>query len=647
MSTSPARRIRRSLPRRGSGLTSRRSSAATLAILIAGAVAICAGVAVYLTGAATGFEQSTINKRFQLRHVPPPRGISLVNIDDVTFSDLQKRWPLRRSLHAQVIDRIAAAHPKEIVYDVQFTEPSAPSEDLALYRAVARAGGAVLATIEIDDHGHTNVLGGDQNLAAVHAQAAASNLLNQSDGSGHSLVTSFPYAISGLRTVGVTAAERATGVGISGASFPSGGALIDYRGGSGTFPAVSFSHVLRGEFDPSIFRNQIVVVGVSDPTLQDVHPTPMSGSNLMSGPEVQANAIWTALHGLPLHTVPPVVNVALIILMGMLVPLGRLRLRILPMALAAPMIAGLFLFASQLAFDHGLILAVVSPMFSLALGTVGALVTSHVVESQARQRVSLDNELLEERVHERTEELRETQLEIVRRLGQAAESRDGETGLHIERMSRLCQRLARAVGMSVEEADLLRHASVMHDVGKIGIPDRVLLKAGSFTREEWETMKSHTTIGAVILAGSRSPLVRMAETVALTHHERWDGSGYPAGLRREEIPLVGRICAICDVFDALLSKRPYKDAWSMPAAVQEIRGQSGRHFDPQLVDAFLELVPELEQELLRGALPVTPPREALTRRGSTPRSGAAQAGAPPAAIDGLPGLRPAGAEAAG
>jgi response regulator RpfG family c-di-GMP phosphodiesterase len=326
------------------------------------------------------------------------------------------------------------------------------------------------------------------------------------------------------------------------------------------------------------------------------------------------------------------------------------------MALVAPLIGVGFLVAAQLLFDRGLVIAVVAPMTSLGLATVGALVTSHLIESQERRRVSRDNEVLEERVRERTEELRETQLEIVRRLGQAAESRDGETGLHIERMSRLCQRLGRSVGMSVEEAELLRQASLMHDVGKIGIPDRVLLKEGSFTPEEWETMKSHTTIGAVILAGSRSPLVRMAETIALTHHERWDGSGYPAGLRGTEIPLVGRICAICDVFDALLSRRPYKEAWSLPAAVQEIRRQSGKHFEPKLVEAFLALVPGLEDELVQVTPPVTPPPGALTRRPeleppgpvSDRVSGPPSSGTPiplPAGLDPLPRLRPAPAEA--
>jgi CHASE2 domain-containing sensor protein len=606
---------------------------------------VCAGAALYLTGVLGGFEQSTINARFQLRHVPKPRGIVVVAVDSDTFASLQRQWPFKRRLHARMVNKIAAGRPREIVYDVQFTEPTEPRQDYLLYQAVKRAGGAVLATSEFNDRGGSNVLGGDANLAKINAEAGASNLSNTSDGSGHSLMTGFQYSIAGHRTLAVAAAERATGIGLSPSGFPSGGALIDFRGGPGTFPTVSFSRVYKGEVDPAVFRNQIVVVGVSAPTLQDVHPTPTTtGSSLMSGPEVQANAIWTAIHGLPLRSLPLSINLILIVLMGMVVPLGRLRLRILPLALAAPALGALYLFTAQLSFSAGEIIAVVAPMCSLGLGTAGALVTSHLVETSERRRVSQDNELLEERVRERTEELRETQLEIVRRLGQAAESRDGETGLHIERMSRLCQWVGRAMGMSVEEADLLRHASVLHDVGKIGIPDRVLLKSGRFTDEEWETMKTHTTIGAVILAGSRSPLVRMAETIALTHHERWDGSGYPAGLRGREIPLVGRIAAVCDVFDALLSKRPYKDAWSLSQALKEIRAQSGRHFEPQVVEVFLSVVPRLEEDLLGMTPPATPPRGALSRR---PAESASQPAGPldvPAG-EALPRLRPAGADA--
>jgi putative two-component system response regulator len=164
-------------------------------------------------------------------------------------------------------------------------------------------------------------------------------------------------------------------------------------------------------------------------------------------------------------------------------------------------------------------------------------------------------------------------------------------------MSELCQRLALAAGMDAEEAELVRHASAMHDVGKIAIPDSILRKPGPLSEDEWELMKRHTTIGADLLAGSRSPVVQMGEVIARTHHERWDGTGYPAGLAGEDIPLVGRICAVADVFDALISVRPYKAAWTVEATLAEIARQSGRQFDPRLAALLLDMGPELTREL--------------------------------------------------
>jgi putative two-component system response regulator len=169
-------------------------------------------------------------------------------------------------------------------------------------------------------------------------------------------------------------------------------------------------------------------------------------------------------------------------------------------------------------------------------------------------------------------------------------------------MSRLGERLALAAGFTVEDAELLRHASALHDVGKIGIPDRVLLKPDRLDDEELAIMRTHTEIGASILAGSRSRLLQLAEVVASTHHERWDGAGYPAGLRGEEIPLAGRISTICDVFDALTSERPYKAAWSVEEALAEIARLSGRQFDPDLVPVFLGMWP-VESERVRTAVP--------------------------------------------
>ncbi|MDX5151901.1 MAG: response regulator [Acidiferrobacterales bacterium] len=202
---------------------------------------------------------------------------------------------------------------------------------------------------------------------------------------------------------------------------------------------------------------------------------------------------------------------------------------------------------------------------------------------------------LERLVQERTRELHDTRLQIVRKLGRAAEFRDNETGNHIIRMSKIAALLAQASGMNEYECDLLLNAAPMHDIGKIGIPDRILLKNGKFDPEEWGIMKTHTLIGADILAGDDSEVLKMAESIALTHHEKWDGTGYPAGLAGEAIPLVGRITAIADVFDALTSERPYKHAWPVSQAVEYIKAHAGTHFDPDLAAKFLDLMPQIQQ----------------------------------------------------
>ncbi len=199
--------------------------------------------------------------------------------------------------------------------------------------------------------------------------------------------------------------------------------------------------------------------------------------------------------------------------------------------------------------------------------------------------------VLEDMVRARTEELRHTRLQIVQRLGMAAEYRDEETGNHILRMSHICALLARSIGWSEADCDLILNASPMHDIGKIGIPDAILLKPGKFEPHEWEIMKTHAAIGSRLLEGDDSDLMRMAREIALTHHEKWDGSGYPNGLAGEAIPQAGRIAALADVFDALTSVRPYKKAWTVDAAVDLIKENSGRHFDPALVEAFVQELP--------------------------------------------------------
>ena len=209
------------------------------------------------------------------------------------------------------------------------------------------------------------------------------------------------------------------------------------------------------------------------------------------------------------------------------------------------------------------------------------------------RRIREQNELLERRVRERTTELYETRLEIVRRLGKAAEYRDNETGFHIVRMSKYSELVARAMGLNDNVAELILHASPMHDIGKLGIPDGILLKPGRLEPWEWQIMKTHTDIGADILDGHHSRLLQMAARIARAHHEKWDGSGYPRGLREKDIPLEARIVAVADVFDALTSRRPYKEPWSVEASLDEIRRLTGSHFDPAVVKAFLAVVPKV------------------------------------------------------
>jgi PAS domain S-box-containing protein/putative nucleotidyltransferase with HDIG domain len=186
-------------------------------------------------------------------------------------------------------------------------------------------------------------------------------------------------------------------------------------------------------------------------------------------------------------------------------------------------------------------------------------------------------------------ELEQAQFEMLARLAAVAEFRDDDTGQHTRRVADLSVTIAKRLGLPEAETELIRLAAPLHDVGKIAIPDAILGKRGKLTVDEFEEMKTHTTIGAQMLAGSAFALLEMAEEIALTHHEKWDGSGYPAGLAGEAIPIVGRIVAVADVFDALTHSRPYKPAWSTAKAVAEITSQAGRHFDPQVLDAFVSV----------------------------------------------------------
>ncbi|MFP4477564.1 MAG: HD domain-containing phosphohydrolase [Desulfatibacillaceae bacterium] len=189
--------------------------------------------------------------------------------------------------------------------------------------------------------------------------------------------------------------------------------------------------------------------------------------------------------------------------------------------------------------------------------------------------------------------IREASLDTIMRLSRAAEYKDDHTGEHIQRMSRYAVSIARAMGLGQKVCDSILYATPMHDVGKIGIPDRILLKPMRLDPEEWRIMKRHTLIGAQILSGSEVGFIKLAEVVAMTHHERWDGNGYPNGLAGTKIPLAGRIAAVADVFDALISRRPYKDAMSVDESFAIIEEGRGIRFDPDVVDAFFSVEEEI------------------------------------------------------
>lgn len=221
----------------------------------------------------------------------------------------------------------------------------------------------------------------------------------------------------------------------------------------------------------------------------------------------------------------------------------------------------------------------------------GTLRIRNLLETRILQAQLLDlNGALQEKVAARTQELERAQVEILERLAQAAEFRDDDTGHHPVRVGKLSGRIAQILGLPELQCRMLERAAPLHDVGKVGIPDAILLKPGRLTTEEFEIIKTHTTIGSRILSGSDFPLLQMAEEIALTHHEHWDGTGYSPGLGGEDIPLVGRIVAVADVFDALTSDRPPRKAWTVERAIEEIQVQSGHKFDPRVVEAFLRVM---------------------------------------------------------
>ena len=351
------------------------------ATVLTGAVLACYAAEVF-----RGAELDSVDARFSIRgEQPPPGDVVVVAIDDVSFGELQQRWPFPRRLHARAIDRLREARAKVIAYDVQFTEPSdSEADDNQLIEAVDRAQGVILSTTEVGRGGSTSVLGGDDVVRSVGAVAASGQVPNDPGG----VLRRMLHDDQGLHGLAVRAAESFRGRRITREAFEADGtAWVDYAGPPSTLKTVSFSRLVAGRVPAATLRGKVVVVGPAAPSLQDIHPTSASTDDLMAGVEIQANAVATALAGFPLAPVPGAVNVLLIVLMGAVAPLAALRLGHLRAVAVGLAVAVLFTVAVQLAFDAGAIVSFVYPLAALLLGVVGALAVSIAVGAFERERV--------------------------------------------------------------------------------------------------------------------------------------------------------------------------------------------------------------------------------------------------------------------
>ena len=328
-------------------------------------------------------DRQTVDTRFSIRGKQPPRkDVMVVKIDDVTFSELRQQWPFPRSMHAKVLDRVRAGGPKAIVYDVQFTEPTTPAQDNALIEAVARnRGRTVLSTTEVGPNGESAIFGGGPILQQIGAKAGNGNVRPDPGG----ILRHLAYKIDGLKTLSIVAAETATGRTVKPSALHGSKAWIDFAGPPGSIPSVSFSRVLRGQVPASTFHDKVVVIGATAPSLQDIHAT-ATGTG-MSGPEVQANAVWTVLHDFPIRSAGRGVDVALIVLLGLLVPLIAFRARIGYAVAAAVIAGGLYTVAVQFLFNHGWVVSYVYPMMALLLATAGSVGSYYLVTAVERERV--------------------------------------------------------------------------------------------------------------------------------------------------------------------------------------------------------------------------------------------------------------------
>ncbi|MCX6560507.1 MAG: CHASE2 domain-containing protein [Candidatus Aminicenantes bacterium] len=602
-----------------------------------------------------GFDRSFYDLSFRLRGaIPGDRTILIAAVDDRTLARLG-RWPIRRRYYAQLLD--AAAGARAVGLDFLLAESS---EDDGLLSAAIRRHGRVVLPIAITPrneislpfspldglrHGHVQIEPGPDGIvrSVYHTLHTTAAILPS--------FASVLYEIAAARPLRRSAVPNGRKPG-PGTIRQEDESAIDFYGPPGTFESISLVDILDGLYPASFFRDKILLAGLTVPGLGDQLMVPFTEDrNTMSGVEIHAQILSNLLDGRAIRPVGRILRWPAVLLGALLfyLPLRRkseaVSVLFLAAALAGMAVASyglfakletwvrpvLFGFAAVAAFGLAYFFrldeaarrldaksrTLVARLSGAAAGTAespvvkaglaGFLSTQGLNAKIARLLAAEDRyeSGLEETVRDRTRDLQEAlsvinkmSNEMILRLARAVESRESGTGEHITRIGLYVERLARRLKQTPEEVERLTFASFMHDLGKIGIPDRILLKQGPLTTEEYAVMKEHTRIGERILAKSDHPKIQLSGVIALHHHEKWNGQGYPQGLRGEEIPFEARIVAICDQYDSLRSPRPYKPGFDHVTAVRIILEGDGRtrpgDFDPEVARAFSDLSPEFE-----------------------------------------------------
>jgi adenylate cyclase len=370
----------------GSSLTPRGRRHRLRLTLFIGAFLAAASVmlGLYAVDALKSLELRSVDTRFSVRGTQDqPKDVAVVAIDTKTFNKLKVQWPFPRRFHAQVLNELRKDGAKAVAFDVQFTERTDARDDNALIDAVGRTKNIVLATTEVDDNGHTAIFGGDQVLRSIGARAGNALLPNDSGGT----IRRTWYDARKLKTLGIVTAEEMLGRKIPRSALGDETAWIDYRGGPGSILTTSYSDVKNGNFRSGTFKDRAVVIGPAAPTLGDVHPTSVTGQDLMSGAEIQANAIWTAMHDFPLQPIPTWWTPVLIVFMAFAAPALFLGLKPRESVLVLILLAIVYTVGAQLLFDRGTIVPVVYPLIALGLAAVLSTAVHAVTAAFEREQV--------------------------------------------------------------------------------------------------------------------------------------------------------------------------------------------------------------------------------------------------------------------